>query len=110
MLNLIGGYGQLLDSGLSGDQRQEQFVAFVVDLLGHQAVHARSDEPPGFADGGRVTFVLDGRYYLLDIVWPEQPLSEDRLSRILASTPAHGNVKHALLCMAGFQAPPTGAR
>ncbi|NKQ57656.1 serine/threonine protein kinase [Amycolatopsis sp. K13G38] len=110
MLNLIGGYGQLLDSGLSGDQRQEQFVAFVVDLLGYQAVHARSDEPPGFADGGRVTFVLDGGYYLLDIVWPEQPLSQDRLSQILATTPTHGNVKHALLCMTGFQAPPTGAK
>jgi hypothetical protein len=103
-LNLINGYGQLLDPGLSGRERREQFVAFIVDLLGSQTVNAIPDGSPDLTDADRLVFVLGGRRYILDIVWPDRPLATDALAQFVASaTTSPGDPRHVLLCMSGFE-------
>src|SRR5262245_3855074 len=86
-------------------ERLAHLVALVVQLLSLYNIRPTLRQTNDRADAPRLVFVVNGHRYIMDITWPDQPLTAEEVARYLTAATT-GGPRYVLLCMSGYVAQP----
>lgn len=101
---LINSYGQLHGQDLSRVERGEQLLAFMRELLARGEPTFVGATPAKLKGSRRLQFAMDGHRYVLEVVWPDRPVSSEAIGEFLTrAAHAPADRRHVLVCMSGIE-------
>ncbi|WP_410676909.1 protein kinase domain-containing protein [Amycolatopsis sp. cmx-4-68] len=101
---LINSYGQLHGQHLSMVERDEQLLALMRDLLARGEPTFVAATSAKLTGSRRQQFAMDGRRYVLEVAWPDRPVSSEVTGEFLTRADrAPADQRHVLVCMSGIE-------
>src|ERR1044072_7240232 len=101
---LINSYGQLRGQHLSMVERDEQLLALMRDLLARGEPTFMAATSAKLKGSRRLHFAMDGRRYVLEVAWPDRPVSSEVTGEFLTRADrAPADQRHVLVCMSGIE-------